>query len=106
MLFGGEFSLEPGEHCILKMHAHPWPLVRAARPLLLPVLAPGLYALLDAAAPGLRLSTHVALFLWVVGLAAACYLVKWLALDLLPWSRRGGGPAQPPRPPPTPGLGG
>jgi uncharacterized membrane protein YdbT with pleckstrin-like domain len=88
MLFGGEISLEAGEHCILTMHAHPWPLVRAARPLLLPVLAPGLYALLDAAAPGLRLSAHVALLLWVVGVAAACYLVKWLALDLLPWSRR------------------
>ena len=88
MLFSGEFSLEAGEYRILTMHAHAWPLVRAARPLLVPVLAPGLYALLDAAAPGLRLSTHVALFLWVVGVAAACYLVKWLALDLLPWSRR------------------
>ena len=88
MLFGGELPLEAGEHRVLKMHAHPWPVVCAAWPLLLPVLALGLYALLDVAAPGLRLSTHVALFLWVVGVAAACYLVKWLVLDLLPWSRR------------------
>src|SRR5438105_2966859 len=65
-----------------------WARLPLAWPLLLPVLALGLYALLDGAAPGLRLSTHVALFLWVVGVAAACYLVKWLVLDLLPWSRR------------------
>jgi uncharacterized membrane protein YdbT with pleckstrin-like domain len=88
MLFGGELSLEAGEHRVLRVHTHPWPLVRAALPLLVPVLAPGLYALLDVAAPGLRLSTYFPLFLWVVGVAAACYLVKWLARDLLPWTRR------------------
>jgi uncharacterized membrane protein YdbT with pleckstrin-like domain len=88
MLFGGELSLEAGEHRVFSMHAHPWPLVRAALPLLLLVLTPGLYAMLDVAAPGLRLSTYFPLFLWLVGMVAACYLVKWLALDLLPWLRR------------------
>src|ERR687885_2213401 len=101
MLFGGELSLEAGEHRVLKMHAHPWPVMCAAWPLLLPVLALGLYALRDVAAPRLRLSTHVALFLWVVGIAAACYLVKWLVLDLLPWSRRGLVFSKPARLPPS-----
>jgi uncharacterized membrane protein YdbT with pleckstrin-like domain len=88
MLFGGQVSLEAGEHRVLTMHAHPWPLVRAALPLLLALLAPGLYAMLDVAAPGLRLSTSFPLFLRVVGVVAGGYLAKWLVLDLLPWSRR------------------
>jgi uncharacterized membrane protein YdbT with pleckstrin-like domain len=88
MLFGGELPLEAGEQRVLRVRSHSWPVVRAALPLLVPALAPGLYALLDVAAPGLRLSRYYPLFVWVAGLAAACYLIKWVARDLLPWTRR------------------
>src|SRR2546430_8343204 len=88
MLFGSELPLEAGEQRVLRVRSHSWPVVRAALPLLVPAVAPGLYAMLDAAAPGLRLSRYFPLFLWVAGVAAACYPVKWGAPDLLPWTRR------------------
>src|SRR5438270_8398543 len=88
MLFGSELPLEAGEQRVLRVRSHSWPVVRAALPLLVPAVAPGLYAMLDVAAPSLRLSRYFPLFLWVAGVAAACYLVKWVARDLLPWTRR------------------
>src|SRR5437764_11080437 len=88
MLLGGDLPLEAGEQRVLTVRSHSWLLVRTALPLLWLVLSPGPYVALDVAAPELRLAVSFPLFLGVVGMAAACYLLKWLTLDLLPWTQR------------------
>lgn len=88
MLFGGEPPLEDGERRVIIMHAHVWPLVRAALPLPLLLLLPIPYAALDVVAPDLRLAALSPLFLLLLVAAGACYLLKWLLFDLLPWSQQ------------------
>ncbi len=88
MLLGGEPPLEEGERWVITLHAHAWPLIRATWPLLVLLVLPVPYAALDVALPDLRLAAFSPLFLTLLVVLAAVYILKWLLLDLLPWSQR------------------
>src|SRR5579875_4043467 len=85
MLLGGDPPLEEGERREMVVRAHPWLLIRAALPIPLFVVLPVPYTLLDLAVPALRLATFFPLFMLVLGVALALYVVKWFVCDLLPW---------------------
>lgn len=85
MPFGVTIPLENGERRVIGVRAHPWVLVRAALPLAGLALAPALYAALDMELPSLRLAPLFPLFLWLLVVVGAGYLLKWLVADLLSW---------------------